>query len=592
MLRQSSIKFSLSNLWIHLSLKRKKQFKFLLFLICLSSIFEAFSIGAVIPFLAALTSPDWISKSKFGGSLVDLFQINGIRELQFFLTSIFAVSVIASACIRTFLLWFTINFSFQTGADFSQRIYNNVLYRPYQEHLTQNSSEIIGIISIKVNEVIHYILIPLINVISSIIISTVIFITLLIVLPKSVIISIGFLIAIYIFILKKSKKILNENSNISSQRSVSSFKILQESLGGIRDVLINNLQKYFFKIFEENDRLLRKSQSNTQFISQCPRHSIEGLGMLIIIILAYYLSGRSDYEATIPMLAALAIGAQRLLPALNQLYLSISTIEGSQGSLKSVLKELEDNYAKESLKNYECASVRSFNAVLEPPFFRRKFELINVGFSYANSQINALNNINMCIDKGDRVGIIGETGGGKSTLVDIVMGLLSPQKGGLHVDDALIDSKEMSMWQSTISHVPQTIFLSDDTIAENIAFGVDLRDIDMQRVVDCAKRAEISGWIDELPLKYKTLVGERGVFLSGGQRQRIGIARALYKNADVLILDEATSALDNEIEAKVIASLSSLDQNLTVIMIAHRLSTLEVCNKVYRIENKTLVQVR
>jgi len=292
--------------------------------------------------------------------------------------------------------------------------------------------------------------------------------------------------------------------------------------------------------------------------------------MTLIAGLAYFMSSReAGMETAIPVLGALALGAQRLLPALQQAYAAYSNIKGADSSFNDVLDLLDQplpGYANQKQPN--------------PIPFSKEIVLQDIKFKYNRDSPWILKNINIKIEKGSRIGFIGVTGSGKSTLLDIVMGLLSPTEGVFTIDKSSINTENRRAWQAHIAHVPQNIYLSDSTIEENIAFGIPKEQINHKQVEKAAKQAQIVKLIDSWEDGYQTFIGERGVRLSGGQRQRIGIARALYKNADVLIFDEATSALDNETEKAVMEAIEGLDRDLTILIIAHRLSTLNGCDRI------------
>ena len=312
-----------------------------------------------------------------------------------------------------------------------------------------------------------------------------------------------------------------------------------------------------------------------------PRYALEALGMLLISALAYMLALQPNGIAkAIPVLGVLALGAQRLLPILQLAYSSLSTIQGGQASLKDALELLE-----QPLPEY------ADQPPVRPLMFRKQIELKNLSFRYTEQTPLVLNNLNLEISKGSRTGFIGVTGSGKSTLLDVVMGLLQPTDGALEIDGQSITSANNRAWQAHIAHVPQAIYLSDSTIEENIAFGIPKGNIDHNRVKQAAQQAQIAHIIESWPKKYNTYVGERGIRLSGGQRQRIGIARALYKQADVIIFDEATSALDNDTEQAVMEAIESLGNELTILIIAHRLTTLKNCTQVVEIGEEGIKRI-
>jgi ATP-binding cassette subfamily B protein len=335
-------------------------------------------------------------------------------------------------------------------------------------------------------------------------------------------------------------------------------------------VLIYGTQAACCQVFRNADLPMRRARGDNVIVGASPRYFVEALGMALMAFLAYLLTRRAEGISTaIPVLGALVLGAQRLLPALQQVYGAWSGIQGGRAALRDTLELLDQplpEYAQQTS--------------VEPMPFSSKIELHQISFRYSTDTPVVLGDINLVIPKGSRVGFVGKTGSGKSTLVDVVMSLLRPTQGHISIDGVPLGPHNERAWQTHIAHVAQDIFLSDGTIAENIAFGLPKDQIDRHKVHAAAKRAQISEFIEELPLKYETAVGERGVRLSGGQRQRIGIARALYRNADVIVFDEATSALDLGTERAVMESIESLDRQLTILIIAHRLSTLRNCNEI------------
>jgi len=308
---------------------------------------------------------------------------------------------------------------------------------------------------------------------------------------------------------------------------------------------------------------------------------MEAIGMTFIAGLAYLMTQQeSGMAAAIPVLGALALGAQRLLPALQQAYASYSAIKGSKSSFEDVL-----NLLSQPLPEY------ADQPLPEPIPFTKEIKLNNLNFRYIEGSPWILKNVNLSLKKGSRIGFMGVTGSGKSTLLDIIMGLLPATEGGLIIDNHTINDQNRRAWQAHIAHVPQNIYLSDSTIEENIAFGIEKELINHQRVKKAAQQAQIAELIEQWKDGYQTFVGERGVRLSGGQRQRIGIARALYKQADVLIFDEATSALDNETEQAVMSAIEGLDKKLTILIIAHRLTTLKSCNKIIKLDKDNIINI-
>ena len=372
---------------------------------------------------------------------------------------------------------------------------------------------------------------------------------------------------------------IEKNGRIVAVNQPLAVKCMQEGLGGIRDVIIGGSQPVFSRLYADVVYRIQAANVQNVFLGGLPKPVLEVFGITLIALLAYGLQAYGNQQqAALPVLGALALGAQRLLPNLQQVYFSWSIINGSQVILADVNRYIA-----------QAEPIRQSQQVVEPMLFQEAIALKKASFRYVGTDVWVLRDIELRIPKGARVGFIGETGSGKSTLVDIVMGLLTPTQGQLLVDGVMVESRNMAAWQAKIAHVPQSIFLSDTSMAENIAFGVPQAEIDLEQVKQAARKAHIATFIEELPDGYQTLVGERGVRLSGGQRQRIGIARALYKRASVIVFDEATSALDNETEANVMEAIESLSSELTIIIIAHRLSTLRKCEAIYRLQQGQII---
>lgn len=579
-LPKKSLKSLLIRLWMHIGIRRRRQLSLLAVLMVVSSFAEVLSIGAVFPFLAVLTSPQYFYEQPIAKPLITLFDIPSADQLLLPITILFIVAVLIASGVRMFLLWATIRLSFAMGADISLNIYRRTLYQPYAVHLSRNTSEIIDGISIKTNNIIYNVILSLIILVSSALLVGIILMALYLMNPMIALLVFGGFGSIYgVIITVTKRKILRDGQKVASESS-RLIQNLQEGLGGIRDVLLDNSQEVYTKTYRAADQALRRAQASSLFISQSPRFGMESLSMVLIALLAYSMSKQpSDVSTAIPLLGAFALGAQRLLPILQQSFYGWTNIRGMQPTLKVVLDLLDQPLPK------------SFDHKVELIKFNKSIRFSDVSFRYASSGSEVLNQFNLEIPKGSRVGFIGETGSGKSTVLDLLMGLLDPVSGSIEVDGVAISSQNKLAWQKHIAHVPQTIFLGDSSIAENIAFGIEPGEIDLSRVEKASKQAQISDMIEALPRQYETLVGERGSRLSGGQRQRIGIARALYKEADVIVLDEATSALDNETEEALMKSIRQLNKNITVLMIAHRLTTLKDCDMIVELASGVVLRV-
>ena len=541
----------------------------------LTSLIELLSIGSALPFLGVLTNPDRIYVSPFMQWLIKFLNIQSPSELILPLIIIFGALVIVSTTMRLLLLWFSNKLCFSIGADIGASIYSRTLNQPYSVQISRNSSELIDAISHKSNDVIYSTLLPILNIISSGFMLAIVLIVLLIVNFKIAMLTLSGVGILYALIIRFSHKNLYANSVIISNQTTLVVKLLQEAFGGIRDILINGSQGLYVSLYQKADLALKKARADNQFIGQSPRFILELMGMLLISLLAYSFSLKRDGIAiAIPILGTLALGIQRMLPIMQQAYISWSAMKGGQKSLQDAINFL-DQPMPEQYNMYRS----------KPLEFNYKIEFKKISFSYSPKNKNILSDMNLVISKGDRIGIIGGTGSGKSTALDLLMGLLRPTVGFLTIDDRpLIEDEDFRQWQMNIAHVPQAIYLSDGTIAENIAYATGVDDIDISRVIEVAKIAQISSVIEGLPEQYDTLAGERGVKLSGGQRQRIGIARALYRGTSVLILDEATSALDSETEKAVMQEIERLRGDITVILVTHRRDTLKYCNRVIDLE--------
>jgi ATP-binding cassette subfamily B protein len=577
-MQKPSLPSLLLKLWSHFEVKRRIQFVGLAFLMIVASFAELLSVGSIMPFLAAVASPEKLFATGVMQPIIALFQIENSTQLVFYSACFFGFGAILAGAIRLFLLWMSSDVSFAAGADLSTEIFRKTIYQPYEVHISRNSSEIISAIAMKANIVTYRIINPILAIISAFVMFLIMLLALLFVNPWVGISIVGIFSFIYAGIIFFTRKKLFSAGERIGKGSDNVIKVLQESLGGIRDVLLDRTQEVFIKIYKQADISLRMAEASNQFIGQSPRFLIEALGMIVIAFIAFHtLSDAGGVLGGLPFLGAIALGAQRLLPILQQAYFGWASIKGSQASLADLINLL-DQPMPALLEQSSSGRVNFSNAIY----------LDNISFRHSTDTPWILKDANLEIPKGSRVGIIGSTGSGKSTLLDILMGLLTPTEGRLRIDDVPLSKKNLFLWQSKLAHVPQTIFLSDASIASNIAFGTPLLDINYQRIRNVASLAQISEVIESWTMGYDTQVGERGVRLSGGQRQRIGIARALYKNSEIILFDEATSALDVETERSVMGCIDQISRELTIIIVAHRVSTLHGCDYIYELKNGKL----
>jgi ATP-binding cassette subfamily B protein len=540
---------------------------------------EVISLGAIIPFLGVLTAPDKVFSQPIVSDIAQSFGILSAEQLALPITILFITAILLANFTRLLLLWVSTKLSFMAGADLSFEVYRRTLYQPYIVHLERNSSEVITGILDKVGGVVFNILLPALTFISSLLLLIMVITALMVIDPVITSIAVIGFGSTYILITILTRKKIANNSDCIAYETTMLHKALQEGLGGVREVLLDGTQQLYCDIYRKADLPLRKAQGSNIFISSSPKFGMEAIGVSLIAIIAYTFSQQQGgVTAVIPALGAIALGAQRLLPALQNCYASWSVIAGSRALLFDALLLLE-----------QPISTDASNTLAARMDFKESIRLDSVSFRYNKNTPWVLDNLNLEIGKGEIIGFVGETGSGKSTSLDLIMGLLEPTTGEVIIDGKPLTDVEQHKWRKNIAHVPQSIFLIDSSMAENIAFGVPKELIDIKLVQNAAKQAQIAEFIERQPNGYDSQVGERGVRLSGGQRQRIGIARALYKKANVLIFDEATSALDDTTEKAVMDAIERLDRSITVLFIAHRLTTLRNCDRIIELKDGSVL---
>lgn len=570
----------LIRLWQQLSGRRRRQMYLIFGLMLLNAFTELCSLGAVIPFLGILTAPDKVFGYFSEKGLAQAWKLSSANEMVLPLTAAFCFAALTAGVIRLVLAWANNHFASSAGCDLSVEVYRRTLYQPYRVHIARNNSEVISGIILKISTVVFGVMHPALTLASSLIVLFAITIGLLAIDVTVTLLAVGGFGLSYLYMTWLSRRRLERNGERIAVERTQVIKALQEGLGGIRDVLLDGTQPLYCEIYRRSDGPLRRALANNAFILQCPRHVMESLGMVLIAVLAYWLSQQPGADGTaLAVIGALALGAQRVLPALQQIYASWGYIVESQASLADSLELLEQPLPPEA----------SQHQAVTPLTFKDSIRFDGVSFRYQDDGPWVLDGLDFTVRKGSRVGFVGTTGSGKSTALDLLMALLEPTRGQILVDGQSISGDRRRAWQQTIAHVPQDIYLADTTLAENIAFGARSEEIDMERVRLAARRAQIADFIESGPNGYQAFAGERGVRLSGGQRQRIGIARALYKRANVLVLDEATSALDSETEQVVMDTIEQMGLGITILIIAHRLTTVQRCDKIIKLEYGAVV---
>ncbi|MGQ0559080.1 MAG: ABC transporter ATP-binding protein [Sphingosinicella sp.] len=541
---------------------------------------EIISIGAVLPFLALLTDPSLGEQVPAVRFLLQLLGGNSAQGMMVSAVILLIGAAIFAAVVRLLLTWVSQNFVLQLGHEIGVEIYRRLLRQPYSFHVQRNTSQSVSGVE-KVQIAVFAVLLPIMQGFVAAVIALFIVVALVLIDPVSAMIAGAAMAALYLGVSLSTRTLLARNSRVLAQNQTARVQLVQEGLGGIRDILIDQSQPVFEEAFRKIDYAFRRAQSINAFVAAAPRFVVEGVGIVLIALLALAIGGQpGELTAAIPVIGALALGAQRILPLLQQMFLGWSQFVGS-GQIVLDVVALMRTPIVHTVPRSQARSVKKF---------RREIELIDLSYRYPGSSEPAVCDLNFTIKRGERIGFLGQTGSGKSTLLDLIMGLLEPTSGRILTDGSPLEERSRVHWQAQIAHVPQHVYLSDSSMAANIAFGEPADAIDIDLVRTAAEQAQIHAFIRKLPEGYESRVGERGVRLSGGQRQRIGIARALYRRADVLILDEATSALDDQTEAAVMAALSGLGREVTILMIAHRLSTLSGCDRLIRLESGRIIE--
>ncbi len=560
--------------------RRKFQVVFIFLIMVVNAISEIFLVAAVIPFIGLISNPDKFLESPF----LKYFNFSNTLEFsEIFKTVLFAYIgvVFFATTLKLINMWLIEKISGKIGSDLSVQIYRRTLYKSYLSQLNQNSSKVISNITIQVVRTINACKLYL-KMITSFLVGSVIFITLIyvdkyIALSVSLILSIAYLTIVY---LVRNQIKANSKEILSSSRA--RIKILQESIGGIRDLILRSSQQVFINFYRKRDKSFFELRSDNNYLAMFPRVMLQGVSLIFLsLIAAFFTIRRQEEGSIIAILGGFAIGLQRMIPQFQQVYISWAKIRDASSDINAVIS---------SIKQPIDITEKPDNNLIE----FQKITLKNVYFKYANNQNYVLKNINLEIKKGEKIGFIGSTGSGKTTTIDIIMGLLKPNKGKILIDNEdIFDEKNKKLlinWRNSISHVPQSIFLADSSVAENIAFGERVDRINMKNIEIASKKAHIHNFIKKLFQGYNSYVGERGVQLSGGQLQRLGIARALYLNTDILVFDEATSSLDVKVEKNIMDDINNFTDKKLLIMISHRYSTLKNCDYIFKIENGRLIE--
>ena len=556
-----------------------KKALFLLLMISIMGLINVAGIASIMPFVAILNNPSLIETNMILKMMFEFLRPFGVENNQQFIF-VFGILVfiilITSLLTRSYTFYLQIKFVQMQEYSISKRLVEGYLRQPYSWFLNHHSANLSKSILSEASNVVNYAIKPFLELIARTIIIILILALLFFTDPKLMFIVLFVLGGAYSIILVFTKKFLIRIGNKRLKVNKLKFLSLSEAFGALKQLKLGGLEHIFINKFSNPARLIAEYQITAQTLKQLPRYIFEALafgGILSIIIYSVNKSG--SFIASLPILSLYIFAGYRLLPAMQQIYSAITELRFASSAIDSIYNDFI-TFKKKNL-------VEEIDSMI----FKKSINLKNVYFQYPGSSQPILKNIDLNIVANSTVGFVGATGSGKTTAADIIIGLLVPQKGTLEIDNKIITEKNLGVWQKLIGYVPQDIYLSDDTISANIAFGVDANNIDQNAVERAAKIAKIHEFItNELPEKYQTTIGERGIRLSGGQRQRLGIARALYNKPKVLVLDEATSSLDNNTEKAVMEEIYelSLKNTITIIIIAHRLSTLEKCKTIFNFD--------
>ena len=565
----------MKNIYLLFSKSEKGKILVLLFGVLIHSFIEITSIASILPFMTIVMDPSIINKNDLLYILYNFLNLSTYND--FLIVMGFAVFglILFSNIYSALIFWWITKFVQFQSYRLSKKIFNNYLSQEYIFFLNRNSSELSKNVLTEVNRVIIGVIYPMLLAASKFVILIFITMLLLYVNPKlSLVISLTLSI-LYGVVYYLAREYLRNIGELSSKATFEKYKFTDEAFNGIKDIKLRSTEEEFLKKYSQPAKDFAQYSATSTAVSLIPRYAIETLafgGLLLIVI--FFIITSENYMEVIPLVALYALAGYKIMPALQQIYHSITQIRYNTPALEILLKDLKKNLSqkKEEINTVSLPKIKS------------NIQLKSVSFKYPNTDNQALENLNLKITPNSLIAFVGKTGSGKTTLIDILLGLLPISKGEILFDEVKLNSNNLALWQKKLGYVPQNIFLTDDTIKNNIAFAVPENLIDDKKIVNAANLAELDDYISNLPEKYNTFVGERGIRISGGQIQRIGIARALYHNPEILVFDEATSALDNVTEKNIMSSIKTLSQKKTIIIVAHRLSTIKNCDQIYLID--------
>ncbi|TXD98089.1 ABC transporter ATP-binding protein [Psychrobacter frigidicola] len=566
-----------------LSARQVRQFYILQVLVVVMAFTELLGIASIAPFMALVGDISILEKSNVFAELYQMSGLTNPMDFVFYTGLLVLIALSISTIVSMFTIWKLSLYGASVGIEIADRLYAYYMQESWQFHASGSSAQLTKQVSTEAVRITNGIVQPLMQMNAKVVLAVLISVSILIYNPVIAIVGLLIFALAYSLLYKLVRKKLVYNGQKLSQVSTDRFRLMNEGFGGIKDVLLLDRSHDFIKRFEESGRVYARALGLNAGIGQVPRYFMEliAFGSMIGLVLLLIKLHEGNLGAVLPILAVYALAAFKLLPALQQIYSSLAQMKGSLAAFEAVKGDLEQSLNLEKYINKEAMPVH-----ME---LKEKITLNNIKFNYPGKSRSAVNDVTMIIPANSVVGLVGSSGSGKSTLIDILLGLLTPQSGHLYMDDICITPENKRAWQNVLGFVPQSIFLSEGSIAENIAFGLPVADIDFKQVNKALELASLTELVTQLPDGINTKVGERGVQLSGGQRQRIGIARALYHEADVLVFDEATSALDGITEKVIMDAIHNFSGQKTIIMIAHRLKTVQKCDIIYLMDQGKIV---
>ena len=571
-----------SELFSLLTVKQRRQFYFLQILVVFMAVMEILGVASIIPFMTLVGDANQLQEETFIAQVYTASGINSETKFLFMLGIAVMIMLFIATTISSFTIWKICMFSNKIGAEISERLYTHYLKQNWLFHASGSSASLTNKIAIDTIRVTSAIILPFMQMNAKSILAFLMVLSIFAFNPTVAIIIFSIFAFSYSILFTIVRMRLIQNGRIITRVNEKRFRLMNEGFGGIKDVLLLGRDNDFIKRFNKTGNSLAYSLGTNDALANVPRYIMElvAFGSTIKVVLFLIVYYESDLGVILPILSVYALAGIKLLPAFQSIYTCIAKIRASTPAFESIQDDLINS--KKTKSNY----VKENNTFLVP---KKQISLENVSFKYPNKNDLVINNVNISIPVNSIVGLVGPSGSGKSTLIDILLGLIEPYKGSMKIDDKVIDDSNRRAWQNTIGFVAQNIYLSEGSIAENVAFGIPQDEINYDKVHQALKLAHL----DELISKYEngvhTRVGERGVQLSGGQRQRIGIARALYYKSEVLVFDEATSSLDGISEKKIMEAINNFSGKKTIIMIAHRLKTVQKCDQIFFLDKGQII---